>query len=105
MRVRIYDNNEVFKRDFSITCTCSTSFISIALSINPFYANPIEAAGGTYTELTSVPAGAAINAGPRTSFYGYTQSYTVGSIANSFFGRLQNGSQLSIDGPAVVSER
>ena len=99
IRVRIYDTNEVFKRDFTITCRCVTGFVGIANAINPFYANPTEAAGGTYTELTSIPGN------PRTSFTGYTSTFTVGSTANAFFARLQNGSQLSIDGPAVSSGR
>ena len=99
IRVRIYDTNEVFKRDFTITCRCVTGFVAIAATIHPFYADPVEAFPGTYTELTSVPGN------PRTSFTGYTNTYTVGSAINAFFGRLQNGSQLSIDGPAVTSVR
>ncbi|HXJ83201.1 MAG TPA: hypothetical protein VMS64_31515 [Candidatus Methylomirabilis sp.] len=107
IRVRIYNADEVFKRDFQITCTCNSPFVSIAQSISPFYglALPGEALDGTYTELTSVPAGTGLNVGPRTSFTGYTATHTVGSAINTFYGRLQNGSQLSIDGPAVVTER
>src|SRR5262249_44764846 len=92
IRVRIYDTNEVFKRDFTITCQCVSGFVAIAVTVHPFYADPVEAAGGTYTELTSVPGN------PRTSFTGYTSTYTAGSAINAFFGRLQNGSQASIDG-------
>jgi hypothetical protein len=107
IRVRIYNANEFFKRDFLITCSCNTPFASIANSISPFYALAVsgEALEGTYTELTSVPAGAGINVGPRTSFTGYTATHTVNSAINTFYQLLQNGSQLSIDGPAVVTER
>jgi hypothetical protein len=100
IRVRLYDTNEVFKRDFTISCHCTEGFVSIADSISPFYANADELPGGSYTELTSVPS-----APSRTTFTGYSYTYTVGSAINAFFGRLQNGSQLSIDGPAVTSTR
>lgn len=110
IRVRVYNVNEFFKRDFTISCTCFTPFIAIANSVSPFYGigQPGEALDGTYTELTSVPptvTGLPVNSGPRTSFTGYTTSYTVGSGSNAFFAPLQSGSQLSIDGPAVVTER
>jgi len=93
IRVRVYDTNEIFKRDFTIDCNCVIIFPSIAQSINPFYADPVEAALGTYTEITSVPGSPR-----RVTFTGYTSTYTVGSAINAFFARLQNGSQASIDG-------
>lgn len=110
IRVRIYNINEFFKRDFTISCTCNTVFTAIGVSISPFYAlaNPGDALDGTYTELTSTPVtptGLPINSGPRTSFTGYTSTGTTGSSVNAFFAPLHSGSQLSIDGPAVVSER
>ena len=98
IRVRIYDTNEVFKRDFTTSCQCVTAVNGI-ICLNPIYGNVTEVPGGTYTELTSVPGN------PRTSVTGYTSTFTVGSAINAFFGRLQNGSQLSIDGPAVTSAR
>lgn len=94
IRVRIYDTNEVFKRDFTITCACVEQRLNIAVTISPFYADPIEAVGGTYTELTSTPQ----VGNTRTSFVGYTATYTQGSPLNAFFARMSNGSQLSIDG-------
>jgi len=94
IRVRVYDTNEVFKRDFTIDCNCVIEFNAIALSINTFYADPVEAAFGTYTELTSVPG----SGGRRVSFTGYTNTFTVGSAINAFFARFHNGSQPSIDG-------
>ena len=93
LRVRIYDTNEVFKRDFTIDCDCVIIYTGIAASVNPFYADPVEAAFGTYTEVTSVPGSPR-----RVTFSGYTSTYTVGSAINAFFARLQNGSQPSIDG-------
>jgi hypothetical protein len=105
IRVRIYDHQEFFLRDFLTTCTCVTKFESITKIIAGVYDNALVAPFGTYTELTSVPPGGGINPSPRTSFTGYTSTFTVGSATNAFFARIQNGSQLSIDGPAVVSER
>lgn len=101
IRVRIYDTNEVFKRDFTIDCDCVINYPKIADSILPFYGDPVEAALGTYTELTSAP----ISNGRRTTFTGYTDTYNGLNATNHFFGRLQNGSQASIDGPAVSSTR
>lgn len=94
IRVRVYDTNEVFKRDFLIDCNCVHIYSSIAASISPFYADPVEAAFGTYTELTSTPA----VGNRRVTFTGYTSTYTVGSAINAFFARFHNGSQPSIDG-------
>src|SRR5262245_30902696 len=93
IRVRIYDTNEIFKRDFTIDCDCVINYLKIADSINPFYKDPVEAALGTYTELTSVPGSPT-----RTTFTGYTDTYNENNGTNHFFGRLQNGSQPSIDG-------
>jgi hypothetical protein len=92
--VRIYDTNEVFKRDFTIDCNCVIIYTSIAASVSPFYADPVEAAFGTYTELTSTAA----SGNRRVTFTGYTSTYTVGSAINAFFARFHNGSQPSIDG-------
>jgi hypothetical protein len=105
IRVRVYDTFEVFLRDFTITCTCTTVFTSIATSINPIYGLAASAPFGTYTELTSVPGGPGINPSPRVTFTGYTSTGTTGSATNAFFAPIHSGSQLSIDGPAVVSER
>ena len=99
IRVRVYDTFEVFKRDFTIDCNCVIIYTGIATSINPFYADPVEAAFGTYTEITSVPGSPR-----RVTFTGYTSTYTVGSAINAFFARFHNGSQPSIDG-ALTSTR
>src|SRR5262249_46372931 len=79
IRVRIYDTNEVFKRDFTIDCNCVQLYVSIATSISDFYSNA-EAALGTYTELTSAPA----VGNRRVTFTGYVSTYTVGSGINAF---------------------
>lgn len=107
IRVRVYNVDEVFLRDFTISCQCTSAFPLIAQSINTVYsdARPGIALDGTYTELTSVPHGATLNPSPRVSFTGYTSTGTTGSAVNAFFAPIHSGSQLSIDGPAVVSER
>jgi len=100
IRVRIYDTNEAFKRDFLIDCNCVIIYTSIAQSVSPFYGDPVEAAFGTYTEITSAPG----TGNRRVTFTGYTSTYTVGSAINAFFARFHNGSQPSIDG-ALTSTR
>ena len=107
IRVRVYNVFENFRRDFTISCTCTSAFPLIAQSINPIYADfrPDEALNGTYTELTSVPGGLLPNASPRVTFTGYTSTGTTGSAVNAFFAPIHSGSQLSIDGPAVISVR
>jgi hypothetical protein len=92
--VRVYDTNEVFKRDFTIDCNCVIIFPAIAQSVSTFYADPVEAAFGTYTEITSTPA----TGNRRVTFTGYTSTFTVNSPNNAFFARFNNGSQPSIDG-------
>jgi len=94
IRVRIYDTNEVFKRDFLIDCDCVIRYAAIAQTVSPFYADPVEAAFGTYTEITTAPP----SGGRRVTFTGYTSTFTVGSAINAFFARFHNGSQPSIDG-------
>jgi len=101
IRVKIYDTNEVFKRDFSIPCNCVQEFNPITSMpvAGSFYADPVEAAFGTYTELTSPPA----VGGVRVSFTGYTSTFTVGSAVNAFFSRIHTGSQSWLDGITVDS--
>lgn len=95
IRVRIYDTNEVFKRDLTIDCHCVSKFNAIATSIHPIYGSLAELGlGGSYTEMVSAPPAGR----HRTTFTGYTSTFTVGSPINAFFARFQNGSNLSIDG-------
>ena len=62
-------------RDFTIDCNCVIIYPSIAQSVSTFDADPVEAAFGTYTEITSTPA----TGNRRVTFTGYTSTYTVGS--------------------------
>jgi hypothetical protein len=104
IRVKIYDTNEVFKRDFNIDCNCVIEFNPITSMpvAGSFYADTTEAAFGTYTELTSTPTGT-FGAGRRVTFTGYTNTFTVGSAINAFFARFHNGSQNWMDGITVDS--
>jgi hypothetical protein len=92
MRARIYDTNEVFKRDVRFTCDCLTPDFSVT-NISTIYSDAVEAPNGTYTEIeVSV-------ASPQTgSFTGYRGVFAVGSPLNNFFGRLSNGNRTSIQG-------
>jgi hypothetical protein len=90
MRARIYDTDEVFKRDVNFTCDCLTADLSVS-TLSSFYADAPEASLGTYTEIevTSTTTG---------SFTGYRAVFAVGSALNNFSGRLSNGSRASIQG-------
>jgi hypothetical protein len=101
MRARIYDTNDVFKRDVKFTCDCLTADLSVS-KISSFYADAPEASFGTYTEIevTSTASG-----GPNGSFTGYRSVFTVGSPLNNFTGRLSNGSRAQIDGSGGSSAR
>jgi hypothetical protein len=102
LRVRIYDTNEVFKRNTRTTCICLTQknlYDSAAFEGASIYSNAAEVAFGTYTELEEDPEGLHPSA-----FTGYRSIFTVGSPLNNFFGRLSNGSRTSIQG-TVSSER
>jgi hypothetical protein len=90
--VRVYDTNETFLRDNSITCGCLTELSVTA--INSVYGDPQSASQGTYTELVS-----------ENAFTGYRDVFTVGSFVNRFFGRLSGGSQLSIGGALTIGVR
>jgi hypothetical protein len=103
--LRIYDDNEFLRVDTTITCDCVTKFESIILIAGGIYGNGSFFPNGTYSELSSFPPSNTINPSPRTSFTGYTSSFTTNVVQNAFFGRLSNGSQLSLQGPAAVTER
>ena len=92
MRARIYDVNEVLKRDVRFTCTCLTANLKVT-DISNFYANAAEAAAGTYTELevTRAPSSGG-------TFTGYRAVFSAGSNLNNFWGRLSNGNKFSIQG-------
>jgi hypothetical protein len=92
MRARIYDTNEVLKRDVRFDCDCLTANLSV-LDISSFYGNTTEAAAGTYTE---VEINTLVNS--NGSFTGYRAVFAEGSNLNNFWGRLSNGNRLSIQG-------
>lgn len=95
MRARIYDTNEVFKRDVKFTCSCLTPDLSV-ISISSFYGDVPEASFGTYTEVEITDIG---DSSKQTgSFTGYRAVFAVGSPLNNFFGRLSGGSRSAIQG-------
>jgi hypothetical protein len=98
LRVRIYDTNEVFKRNTFTSCICYTErnldeSPVTGSGIDPIYGNAAEVPFGTYTELEEDPTGS-----HPSTFTGYRSVFTVGSPLNNFFGRLSNGSRPSIQG-------
>ena len=99
LRVRIYDTNEVFKRNTFTDCVCLTQKNLEDGSIDPIYSNAGEVPFGTYTELEENPTIAT-----RSAFTGYRSVFTVGSALNNYIGRLSNGSRGSIQGQ-VTGER
>jgi hypothetical protein len=97
MRARIYDTNEIFKRDVRFGCDCLTADLSV-LGISSFYADAPEAALGTYTEVETASS-------TEGTFTGYRAVFSVGSPLNNFFGRLSQGSGLSLlDGNGTTSQ-
>jgi len=106
LRVRIYDTNEVFKRNTFTTCVCFTQKnleepnpVAGTNGIDGIYGNAAEVPFGTYTELEEDPT-----LSTPSTFTGYRSIFTVGSPLNNFFGRLSNGSRPSIQG-TLSSER
>jgi hypothetical protein len=98
LQVRIYDEDENFLTDGSVTCDCfaSRSVTAITNSVDAYVASD------TYTEIQSPnPA----FGGTSFPFTGYRSVFTVGSPLNNFFGRLSNASRGSLIGPTVVPER
>jgi hypothetical protein len=96
LRVRVYDTNEVFKRNWFTNCICYTEkrlHLDAPGGIDPIYSNAAEVPFGTYTELEEDPTVAA-----KSTFTGYRSVFTVGSPLNNFFGRLSNGNLTSIQG-------
>ena len=96
LRVTVYDTNETFLRDDVITCACLTE-VSVT-AIDPIYSHPGVAPNGTYTEIRVDPA-------KQNAFTGYRGVFTVGAPLNNFFGRLSDGSRLSIEGALTIGAR
>lgn len=96
LRVTVYDANENLLRDRVLTCACLTE-LSVT-DIDPIYSHPELAISGTYTELRVDPA-------KQNAFTGYRAVFAVGSPLNNFFGRLSDGSRLSIEGTLTIGAR
>jgi hypothetical protein len=96
LRVRIYDDEEVFLRDLNTTCNC-LSRIPLPL-LDPVYSNALEAPNGTYTEIEG---GGGTGTGP-FSFTGYL---ATDAGAKERFGRLHNGNISSIRGTLTPGVR
>jgi hypothetical protein len=92
LQVSVYDTNETFLRDGSITCGCLTE-LSVT-DISSVYGDPQSASQGTYTEILA-----------GNVFTGYRDVFTAGSFLNHFFGRLSGGGQLSIRGALTIGVR
>jgi len=104
LRARIYDTNEVLRRDVRTSCACVRE--DSVTGISNVYGLP-EAALGTYTELESNE----VTIVGDFPFTGYVATATVGSAVNNFVHRLSNGNKLSIQGvtaggtPGVTNAR
>jgi hypothetical protein len=96
LRVRVYDANGNFLRDGAITCACLTELSVTA--IDPIYSDAGGASNGTYTEIRVDPV-------KQNAFTGYRAVFTVGAPLNNFFGRLSDGSRLSIEGTLTPGAR
>jgi hypothetical protein len=91
LRARIYDTDEVLRRDVKTTCLCVRE--ASVTDISTFYEAP-EAALGTYTELESNNT---ITNG-NIAFTGYVATATAGSAVNNFVHRMSNGNRTSLQG-------
>lgn len=93
---KIYDTNEVFLRDITLTCDCYTELSVVAInSIYGLTPDPdtgtLGAINGTYTELEiTSPQSSGKDSGVMT---GWRSVSTAGSGLNNFFGPTSNGSR------------
>lgn len=99
--LRIYDDEENFKRNVDIRCRCWGAH-PIA-QIDPIYSNAdpvIGAPHGTYTEIEGEPVCSNDGDLPdNCSFTGYRSiRWGAGAVGNDVFGRLSNASFLSLRG-------
>ena len=99
--LRVYDDEEGFKRNVHIFCRCFGAHPVVA--IDPIYSNPdpvVGAPNGTYTEIEGEPA--CVNDGDapdNCTFTGYRAiRWGAGIVGNDVFGRLSNGSFQSLRG-------
>ncbi|HEV8437197.1 MAG TPA: hypothetical protein VGT40_03790 [Methylomirabilota bacterium] len=94
LQARVYDDEEVFLRDFTTTCNCLTARAVTALST--VFADVNFAPRGTFTELEGI-SGTATHA-----FYGW-RAIQAGGL--DIFGRLSNGNFNSIRGTLTILDR
>jgi hypothetical protein len=96
--LRIYDDDENFKRNVDIACQCWGA--SPVAAIDPIYSNADPATGaplGTFTEMEGQPA-CNSHTSP-CSFTGYRSLiFGAGVVGNDFFGRLSNANLESLRG-------
>jgi len=91
LRAVVFDTDEHPLRDVHTPCDCVRSVGTIDPGISTIYSDPL-AKDGTFTKITTNPA----SPSHEFPFTGY-RSVSTGPV-NDFFGRLSNGSYLTIDG-------
>jgi len=77
LRIRIYDDEESLLRDVTSSCNCLT--IKPVTTIDGVYASPVDAPGGTYTEVE----GSTTNAVPAVCSATVIESLNVPNTANT----------------------
>jgi hypothetical protein len=95
IRVRVYDDDELFLRDLLTTCNC-LSFIPLK-ALDPIYSDASLAPDGTYTELEG--------GGPGNGPFSFTGYLATDAGARERFGRLHNGNITSIRGTLTPGVR
>jgi hypothetical protein len=102
--VRIYDDEENFRRNVDIFCRCWGAHPVVG--IDPIYANADPVSGaprGTYNEVEGQNACIEGAADAPCSFTGYRSiQWGEGAVGNDVFGRLSNGNRESLRGATFV---
>jgi hypothetical protein len=108
LRAVIFNNDERPLVDIHTSCDCVRTVDPIT-QISSIYSSAA-ALNGTYTKIETNPAPVTdtVGGGPPNEIFAFTgyKSTSSGAV-NDFFGRLSNGSYLSIDGqfpPAAVTQ-
>jgi hypothetical protein len=103
--LRIYDDEENFRRDVRIFCRCWGAHPVVA--IDSIYSNADPTSGaprGTYTEVVGEAACGGAGSSAPCSFTGYRAiRWGTGVVGNDIFGRLSNGNWESIQGLAPLN--
>jgi hypothetical protein len=102
--LRIYDDEENFRRNVDIFCKCWGAHPVIG--IDPIYANSDPVSGaprGTYTEVEGRDSCIEGGSSAFCSFTGYRSiRWGAGVVGNDVFGRLSNGNIFSIRGQTFI---